>query len=159
MLTNIDRTKLTDLVSRYAARVDDRSPDVAELFSCDAELAMPSPPQYLAPVTIHTGRYEIGRGLLALDEFPVTQHAIVGAVFDGDTGDRTAATGRVSCVAHHLSRRPSGELGDVVWHLRYRDGYRKADGVWLFARREVHIEWIETGKPRHWRIDGQEQHR
>lgn len=158
MLTSADRTELADLVSRYAARVDDRS-SVAELFADDAALAMPSPPQHLTPVTVHTGLSEINGALSALDEFPVTRHAIVGAVFDGDTDDGTAATGRVACVAHHLSRRPSGELGDVIWHLLYRDSYRKDGEVWCFARREVHIEWIEAGKPRHWRIDGQEQHR
>ncbi|WP_027945688.1 nuclear transport factor 2 family protein [Amycolatopsis taiwanensis] len=151
-LSAADRIELTDLVSRYAAYVDERSPEAPELFCTDAVLVMPSPPGRLDPVDVHTGRSEIGAALAALDDFPLTRHAITGSVFDPGTHPGTA-TGRVACIAHHLRERAPGEVGNIVWHLHYADRYVETRAGWLFSRREVHIDWIETGKPRRWRIE------
>ncbi|MEV6233188.1 nuclear transport factor 2 family protein [Saccharopolyspora shandongensis] len=149
-LAAADRVELADLVARYAAAVDDRAfAAAAVLFAEDAVLAMPSPPAELGPVDVHSGRSAIAGALRAVEAFELTQHAIVGQVFDGDG---RSATGRIACIAHHLGRRSSGEPINLVWHLRYADGYRKQDGAWLFARRELSIDWIETRTPRRSRV-------
>lgn len=101
--------------------------------STSAELSMPAPPERLDSASIHTGLEEIRAAFATLAGSPVTRHATFGTVFDTDTTDPSAATGRMTCDAHRLSRRPSGELGDVVWHLRYLDCHRVHNGRWRFA--------------------------
>jgi hypothetical protein len=64
---------------------------------------------------------------------PKTFHAIVGEVYDGTSG-------RIACVAHHVIKPDL----DLVWHVRYADDYAQVDDRWLFARRELTIELIET---------------
>ena len=65
MLSADDRAALTDLVHRYAARVDDRQfTSLADLFTDDAELMLPDPPAVLDPVTTHRGHPAIGAALV-----------------------------------------------------------------------------------------------
>ena len=132
-----DRAGLTDLVHRYAARVDDRDLDgVAALFTDDGVLARPGPGTSLEPTAEVVGRAEIRRAMDALSAIDRTVHEVTGLVLTG-TGAGTA-TGRVSGVAHHVS----GE-SDHVWHVTYRDDYRRVDGAWLFARRALTIVFVE----------------
>lgn len=147
-----DRVELHDLVCRYAAQVDDRRfAAAAALFTDEAVLAMPEPPGRLDPAVEHTGPLAIEAAFAALTEVPLTCHAVLGAVFDASAAPDTA-TGRITCVAHHLTRR--GErTTDLAWHLRYRDRYARADGRWRFARRELHIDFIHTYDVRRSRID------
>lgn len=128
------RSDLSDLVHRYAARVDDRDfSGAAGLFTEDGVLVRPDPPDVLDPVHELLGRAAIEQGLHALDPVPLTIHEIVGEVYDGNSG-------RVVCVAHHLLDATT----DLVWHLRYRDDYREVEGRWLIARRALAIDLIET---------------
>ena len=32
---------------------------------------------------------------------------------------------------------------DTVWFIRYHDTYRSTDSGWRFARRELHLQWVE----------------
>lgn len=128
--------ELLQLVHRYAACVDDRLP-VAPLFTPDAVLVLPDPPNGLDPVREHVGRSAIARAMEELAEIPRTFHEVVGSVFtvDGDT-----ASGRVTCVAHHVL-----DVGtDLVWHLRYLDEYHHTRDGWLIARRAAHLDMIES---------------
>ncbi|WP_067178160.1 nuclear transport factor 2 family protein [Microtetraspora niveoalba] len=151
-----DRVELADLVSRYALYTDRRDLDgLARLFTEDGVLVLPDAPRELGPVRAHTGRAEIRGTMAKLAAFPVTFHALTGHVFDAGPDPRTA-TGSVACVAHHLSERPSGEVSDLVWHLRYTDSYLRDDEAgWRFRRRELGIEWIETRPVRRWRGDAE----
>lgn len=146
-LPTADRIALHDLVHRYAADVDRRAfADVAGLFLPEGVLTMPDPPDRLDPVTEHTGHAAIQDALSALDSFSLTSHEVAGAVFDPDVSAHQA-TGRITCVAHHLSR-DTERHADVVWHLRYHDRYTNIDGQWLFTARSAHIDFIETRTPR-----------
>jgi hypothetical protein len=121
--------ELSQLVQRYALTVEVRGP-VGALFTEVGTDAVPVPPDVLTPAITHTGRDAI---TAAMADLPKTFHAIVGEVYDGDSG-------RIACVAHHLVNPTT----DLVWHLRYADSYAEVDGTWLFARRELTIELIET---------------
>jgi hypothetical protein len=139
-----DRAALTDLVHRYAARVDDRQfNSVAELFTEHAELLLPDPPAILEPVTTHRGHDAIGEALAAVAATLRTQHAIVGEVYDA--GPRPgSALGRIACIAHHWVRHDE-QIRDVIWHLRYADEYqRTADAGWRICRRALTIDAIDT---------------
>lgn len=132
------RTVLSDLVHRYAALTDQRRPaEIAELFSADGMLVLPAPPARLdAHLEVRTPA-AIAAHLTVLDQLTLTAHQIVGEVYDGHGPDD--ATGRVACVAHHVS----GEA-DVVWHVHYDDTYVREQTTWRFLRRELTIDFIQS---------------
>lgn len=138
-----ERMALSDVVHRYAAHVDDREfGAVAELFTTEAELVVPSPPADLLPTHAHRGRDAIARAVGAVAAVARTEHAIVGEVYEA-AGRRGSARGRVACVAHHWNPR-GGEVVDVVWHLRYDDAYELTAAGWRIARRALTINALET---------------
>ena len=145
-MTPEDHHALTDLTARYALAVDERRlDDAAGLFTEDGTLLMPDPPEHLGPTVQHVGPAAISRGLGAVTAMLRTFHAIVGAVREpGEHPDE--ARGTVSCVAHHLSHRPDGAVGDLVWYLRYADTYRRTTGGWLIARRAINMEFVQNAR-------------
>ena len=142
MLSADDRAALSDLVHRYAARVDDRQFScIADLFTDDAELVLPDPPSALEPVRVYAGHAAIADAIAAVADTIRTQHAIVGEVYDADSG---AARGRIACIAHHWVRHDD-KLRDVTWHLRYADEYQRTpEAGWRIRRRELTIDAIDT---------------
>ena len=118
------------LSQRYAAAVDARDWDAgAALFTEDGVLVVPDPPEHLGPVHASHGRGEIRTALAMLEATDRTRHEMSGVEPDG----------RVACVAHHV-------VGErcIDWHLHYADEYRETQDGWLFARRELHIDRVET---------------
>lgn len=136
-LTAADRQALTDLAHRYAAGVDDRRlADVADLFCVDGVLVTPGGRS--TPPARHEGRDAVRAALSQVDRMPVTFHAIVGVTLDPMAEDE--AVGRVACVAHHLVATDDG-AHDEVWHLVYRDRYRRTSDGWRFAGRELDLRF------------------
>ncbi|MDP9183667.1 MAG: nuclear transport factor 2 family protein [Actinomycetota bacterium] len=120
--------------------MDDRDfSAVAALFAPDGVLALARPPKHLDPVVEHVGPAGVLEAMRALESVPRTFHAVVGQVYDGTHG-------RIACVAHHLVPR-DGVVTDVVWHLRYLDDYVETPSGWLFARRAVHVDLVESRTP------------
>jgi ketosteroid isomerase-like protein len=141
-LTAEDRLALADLVHRYAAYVDAGDvADVVALFTQDAVMVVPEPPERLGPVVEHH-RDRIPDAMAALASITRTVHEIVGEVYDA-TADPDRAGGLVKGVAHHVMVGADGP-SDVVWRLRYADDYRRTPDGWRFARRELTIDMIET---------------
>ena len=72
--------------------------------------------------------------------FFMTQHRVHNQVvtITGDT-----AKGETYCVADHLSKE-NGKTKILVWNLRYQDTWRREEGRWLFASRNLVIDWAET---------------
>lgn len=129
-MTPDDRFALHDLVHRYAAYVDDRELDrAAALFALEGELV---PPGAAAAV----GRPAVRAALAGVERVGATRHTVTGIVLDR-TGPHVVV-GRVSAEAHHLT----GDT-DHVWHVVYRDVYRRLDGRWHFARRALTVEFTE----------------
>ena len=147
-LSTDERAALSDLVHRYAARVDDRQFDlVTDLFTPDAELILPNPPASLEPVRELRGHVAIRAAVAAVASTIRTQHAIVGEVYDADPRSGVAR-GRIACVAHHWVR-DEDQSRDVTWHLRYEDEYRRtADTEWRIRLRLLTIDAIDTGPVR-----------
>lgn len=137
------RAALSDLVHRYAARVDDREFNaVASLFTADAELVVPAPPADLLPIHSHRGRDAIAAAAAVVAAVARTEHAIIGEVYDAAAQPGTAR-GRIACVAHHWNKRDA-DLMDVAWHLRYDDEYVLTDAGWRISRRALTVHAIET---------------
>jgi hypothetical protein len=51
------------------------------------------------------------------------------------------------CIAHHLFTEDGERKLMVAW-LRYGDTFVKLDGDWLFAERNLYVDWTET-RPSH----------
>lgn len=138
-LSDVDRRELTDLAHRYAAGVDDRRlSDVAALFCPDGVLVTPGGRS--TPPAHHTGREAVLAALSQVERIPVTFHAVVGTTLDPVSSDEAA--GRVACVAHHVTAGgPDEGDRDEVWHVVYRDHYRRTPEGWRFARRELQLRF------------------
>ncbi|GAA2727615.1 nuclear transport factor 2 family protein [Actinocorallia aurantiaca] len=153
-LSTGDRVELSDLVARYALYVDRQDfTALAGLFTEDAVLVLPDPPKALEPVLEYSGREEVRKAIGRVEFFPVTSHFLGGQVFDAGPEPGTAV-GYVNCAANHVSagtEDTGGRPVDLVWHVRYTDSYRNEEGSWRFARRSLHIDWIETRQVRRMR--------
>lgn len=140
-LTPSDQLGLSGLVHRYAGYVDARRFDeVAELFTADAGLIVPNPPEHLEPCVRHRGRAGVLDAMAGLTGISRTHHGILGEVYTG-AGD--TATGDITGVAHHWIK-DGVKITDHVWYLRYRDTYRRVGPGWRIASRALTIDAIET---------------
>lgn len=143
VLSTASRLELSELVHRYARDVDARRFDaVAELFTAEAELVLPDPPDHLEPYVHHHGHAGVRNAMSALDAVTRTQHGIVGEVYTASTS-ADVATGEITGVAHHWLEH-DGKLTDHVWYLRYRDAYHRVGRGWRIAQRALTIDAIES---------------
>lgn len=138
-----DRLAVTDLVHRYAAYVDSGLiTEASELFTEDAELVIPRPPESLTPIDAFTGRQEIAQALSRVLRLDGTFHEIVGHVIDPVNDG--IIRGRTASVAHHFI---SGK--DDQWHVHYKDSYRRTASGWRIARRAYTVHSMRTVAIRH----------
>ena len=96
------------------------------------------------PTQVLDGRDALTPVFDDLNQYQATMH------FNGQStirleGDR--ATGESYCIAHHLFT-DGGERKLMLAWLRYADTFSNVDGTWLFAERELYVDWIET-RPSH----------
>jgi hypothetical protein len=75
-----------------------------------------------------------------LNRYQATMHfngqSMIALDGDGETGESC-------CVAHHLFT-DDGVRKLMLSHLRYADKFVKLHGAWLFAQRNLYVDWIET---------------
>jgi hypothetical protein len=57
--------------------------------------------------------------------------------------DGNRATGKVYCMAHHLSRLPEGRYNDHVAHITYHDRYVRGGEGWQFDNRRLEVHFVE----------------
>jgi hypothetical protein len=136
-----DRLAIRELVDAYAHCADRRDADGQKaLFAADTHFVV-----YMnGPGTESTqelnGREALTPVFDDLNRYEATTH------FNGQStialeGDR--ATGESYCLAHHLYTE-DGIRKLMVASLRYLDTFVKIDGAWLFAGRELYVDWTET---------------
>lgn len=137
-----DRAGLLALVSAYARCVDGRDYDgLARLFAPASRVgkfegprADPGPgywrdggEPFAASVRANHARYRITTHHLG-------QHT---SVLRGDRAD-----GETYCLAHHVYSRESRWMNRVM-AIRYLDAYARGPAGWLFAERQIFVDWIE----------------
>ncbi len=130
-----DEWTLLRLAYRYAEAVDRRwSQALAALFTEDGVIArsgaewrgraqllgIPARLDGLYAATLHTVRNQTAR---VVDD---------------------SAAGETYSVAYHLKRPENGKQERIDWGIRYQDSFVRMDGKWLFSRRELIVDWIET---------------
>ena len=140
-----DRLAIRELVDAYAHCADRRLAEQQKsLFTDDTHFVVYMNGQGSEPTQVIDGREGLTPVFEDLNRYEATQHFNGQSTISLD-GDR--ATGESYCIAHHLFTE-DGERKLMLAHLRYGDTFVKLDGAWLFAERNLYVDWIET-KPSH----------
>jgi ketosteroid isomerase-like protein len=136
-----DRLAIRQLVDDYAHYADRRDADSQKsLFTEDTHFVVYMNGQDSEPTQVLDGREALTPVFDDLNRYQATMH------FNGQStialyGDR--ATGESYCLAHHLFTDGGQRKLMVAW-LRYGDTFVKNDGAWLFAERNLYVDWTET---------------
>ena len=137
-----DRLAIRELVDAYAHCADRR--DAAgqmALFTEDTHFVVHMDVRDPEPTQDLHGRAALAPVFDALNGYTATMH------FNGQStialdGDR--ATGESYCLAHHLTEAADGTRRLMVASIRYLDAFVKRDGAWLFAERQLMVNWTDT---------------
>jgi hypothetical protein len=92
------------------------------------------------PSQVLDGRAALTPVFEDLNRYEATMHFNGQSTISLD-GDR--ATGESYCIAHHLFTDDDGRKLMIAW-LRYGDTFVRVDGAWLFAQRNLYVDWTET---------------
>lgn len=136
-----DRLAIRELVDAYAHCADRRDADGQKsLFTEDTHFVVYMGGQGSEPTQVLDGREALTPVFDDLNRYQATMH------FNGQStvaldGDR--ASGESYCIAHHLFT-DDGERKLMIAWLRYADVFVKVDGDWLFAERNLYVDWTET---------------
>jgi SnoaL-like domain len=136
-----DRLAIRELVDAYAHCADRRDAEGQKaLFTQDTRFVVYMEGQGSEPSQTIDGRDDLTPVFEDLNRYQATTH------FNGQStvaidGDR--ATGESYCIAHHLFTEGDERKLMVAW-LRYGDTFVKVDGAWLFAERNLYVDWTET---------------
>ena len=136
-----DRLALRELFDAYAHCADRRDAEGQKaLFTDDTTFAVYMSGQSTEPTYVLHGRDALTPVFADLNQYETTTHFNGQATFvlDGDT-----ATGECYTIAHHLFTI-DGERKIMIAALRYLDRYSKRGGAWLFAERQLILDWTET---------------
>jgi SnoaL-like domain len=140
-----DRLAIRELVDAYAHCADRRDAEGQKsLFTANTHFVVYMEGQGSQPTQVLDGREALSPVFDDLNRYQATMH------FNGQStvtidGDR--ATGESYCIAHHLFTE-NGERRLMVAWLRYGDTFVKIDDAWLFAERNLYVDWTET-RPSH----------
>jgi ketosteroid isomerase-like protein len=136
-----DRLAIRELVDAYADCADRRDAEAQKaLFTEDTHFVVYMGGQGSEPTQVLDGREALTPVFDDLNRYQATMH------FNGQSTislDGDGATGESYCVAHHLFT-DDGERKLMVAWLRYGDTFVKLDGAWLFAERNLYVDWTET---------------
>jgi len=140
-----DRLAIRDLVDAYAHCADRRDAEGQKsLFAEDTHFVVYMDGQDSEPTQVLDGREALTPVFDDLNRYQATMH------FNGQSTialDGDGASGESYCIAHHLFTE-NGERKLMVAWLRYGDTFVKVDGAWLFAERNLYVDWTET-RPSH----------
>jgi hypothetical protein len=136
-----DRLAIRELVDRYAHCADRRDAEGQKaIFTEDTRFVVFMDGQGSQPTQVIDGREGLTPVFDALNAYEATMH------FNGQSTialDGERATGESYCIAHHLFTE-DGQRKLMVAHLRYADTFVKLDGAWMFAERNLYVDWTET---------------
>jgi hypothetical protein len=136
-----DRLAIRELVEAYAHCADRRdTKGQMSLFTADTHFVVymnakdPTPSQEL-----HS-REALAPVFADLNTYDATTHFVGQSTIFALTSDR--ATGEAYCLAHHVTV-DGKERRLMVASLRYFDTFVKIGGAWLFAERQLYVDWVD----------------
>jgi hypothetical protein len=136
-----DRLSIRELIDAYAHCADRRdAKGQMSLFTEDTHFVVymnakdPTPSQEL-----HS-RAALAPIFADLNKYDATTHFVGQSTIFTLTNDR--GTGETYCLAHHITV-DGGRRRLMIASLRYLDTFVKLDGAWLFAERQLYVDWLE----------------
>jgi len=136
-----DRLAIRELIEAYAHCADRRdAKGQMSLFTPDTHFVVymnakdPTPSQEL-----HS-REQLAPVFADLNQYDATTHFVGQSTIFTLTADR--ATGEAYCLAHHVTI-DGRKRRLMLASLRYLDTFVKTGGEWLFAERQLYVDWLE----------------
>ena len=137
-----DRLAIRELFDAYAHCADRRdAKGQMALFTEDTRFLVFMDATAAEPTQELHGRESLAPVFDNLNVYNATMHFNGQSTVDLD-GDR--ATGESYCLAHHLTIGEDGQRTMMIASIRYLDEFVKQDGRWLFAERQLMVNWTET---------------
>jgi uncharacterized protein (TIGR02246 family) len=133
--TLYDERILLGLANRYAQAVDRRDANaLVSVFTEDGIIERPG--------SVWQGHEKL-RGIIARLNtlYAATFHTVRNQT---TAVDDTTAQAETHCVAMHILNSADGGRTRMDMGIRYQDSLVRQDGVWLFARRALIVDWVET---------------
>lgn len=136
-----DRLAIRELVEAYAHCADRRdAKGQMSLFTSDTHFVVFMNAKDPKPSMDLHSREALAPVFADLNKYDATTHFVGQSTIFTLTSDR--ATGEAYCLAHHVT--VEGEKRRImIASLRYYDTFVKSDGSWLFAERELYVDWVD----------------
>jgi ketosteroid isomerase-like protein len=136
-----DRLAIRELVEDYARCADRRdAKGQMALFTEDAHFVVYMNAKDPIPTQELHSRDSLAPVFNDLNQYVATMHLLGQTTILTLTGDR--GTGETYCMPHHLTI--DGKTRRLmVAALRYTDIFVKQEGGWLFAERQLYVDWLE----------------
>jgi len=136
-----DKLAIRELIEAYAHCADRREVEgQMALFTDDTTFIVYMDSRAQEPSYTLNGREALRPIFENLRGYDTTTHFLGQSTLKVE-GD--AAMGESYCLAHHLSV-VDGHRTMMVASIRYLDEYARQQGRWLFAKRTLLVDWIET---------------
>jgi len=136
-----DRLAIRELVEAYAHCADRRdAKGQMALFTEDTHFVVFMSAKDPKPSTDLHSRDALAPVFADLNKYDATTHFVGQSTIFTLSADR--ATGEAYCLAHHVT--VDGEKRRLmIASLRYYDTFVKEDGGWLFAGRQLYVDWVD----------------
>jgi hypothetical protein len=136
-----DRLAIRELVEAYAYCADRRDAEgQMSLFTPDTHFVVYMDAKSPTPSQELHSREALAPVFADLNKYHATMHFVGQSTILSIANNR--ATGQAYCLAHHLTvDRDQRRL--MIAALRYLDTFAKVDGAWLFAERQLCVDWLE----------------
>ncbi len=136
-----DRLAIRELVEAYAHCADRRdAKGQMALFTEDTHFVVFMNAKDPKPSMDLHSRDALAPVFADLNKYDATTHFVGQSTIFTLSADR--ATGEAYCLAHHVT--VDGEKRRLmIASLRYYDTFVKRDGGWLFAERQLYVDWVD----------------
>jgi hypothetical protein len=136
-----DRLAIRELVEAYAHCADHRDANrQMSLFTVDTHFVVYMDAKAPKPSQELNSREALAPVFADLNKYAATMHLLGQTTILTLTDDQ--GTAETYCMPHHLT--VEGEKRRLmIAALRYYDKFAKVDGAWLFAERQLYVDWIE----------------
>jgi SnoaL-like protein len=136
-----DRLAIRELVEAYAHCADRRdAKGQMSLFAVDTHFVVYMNAKDSTPSQDLHSREALSPVFADLNKYDATTHFVGQSTIFMLTGDR--GSGETYCLAHHVT--VDGEKRRLMLaSLRYLDIFVKIDGAWLFAERQLYVDWVD----------------
>ena len=136
-----DRLAIRELVEAYAHCADRRdAKGQMALFTEDTHFVVYMNSKDPTPSMDLHSRDALAPVFVDLNKYDATTHFVGQSTILSLTNDQ--GTGEAYCLAHHLTVE-GGKRQLMIAALRYYDTFAKIDGAWLFAERQLYVDWVE----------------